>query len=550
MTMRRRDWIQLGAGAAAGVTFSPVPWKLLDDSAKWSQNWSWVPKVPRGERTVKQTRCVLCPGGCALEAQCVGGAPVYLKGSEGPLCSWGLGGHHLAFHPDRIRHPNQPLDSAVAKIAQAVTNGPCVVVDQRPGRAMSEIYQRFAAAIPDGHYVAVPPRDGTTLRAMERVARLPAGSLGIDFEQLATVVGIGTPLLDGWAAQNSVLARRRADPDFRIVQVEARQSVTATAADRWIPARPGAEARVAIAEGESLRASGPALLIADGDACGAFDDSEVEAIATANWEFARGAVTRRPALAWESNPGVSLQSIEDRSVRVLILGDATNGDVIPWGDIERKLAPGALIVSLSPYADPLARRAHIRIPGYAAYEAAQDLPTPPYAKTSSYEVAAALHPKPLGGLSPAEVLHRIVPALETDLDTVMKDRTAALQKAGTAITAPAQDGIAAREPGAVEAPALAVVSFGWRGNGAGLSSPLMSKLYQESGLRPGSLLARMHPDTAKAYGLRDRERAAIEVNGTMREKTVCTDPAVMPGVIEIADAIGVRCAPAMMRRIA
>jgi hypothetical protein len=549
MKIRRRDLIQLGAGAAAGVALSPMPWNLIDDTTKWSQNWSWLPKVPRGERTVKQTRCVLCTGGCAIEAQCVAGVPVYLKGSEGPLCSWGLGGHHLAFHPDRLRHPNVPLDSAVAKIEDAVGKGACLVVDQRPGRAMSEIYRRFAAALPDGHYVAIPSRDGATLRAMERMVGIPAGSLGIDFDQLKTLIGIGTPLLDGWAAQNSVLARRRADPDFRILQVEARQSVTATAADRWIPARPGTEVRVALAECERLRANGPVLLIADGDACAGFDDSELDAVAAANWKLARGALTRRNKLPWESDTGVPLESIEDRSVRILILGDASNGDVIAWTEIERKLASGALIVSLSPYADPLAHRAHIRIPAFAAYEAAQDVPTPPYARDSSYEIAAALHPKPLGGISPADVLRRILPDLDADLDKVIKDRTASLKKAGVAITAPVPDGIAAREPGVVEAPALAVVSFGWRGTAAGLSTPLITKLYQESGLRPGSLLARMHPETAKAYGLRDRERAGIEVNGTIREKTVCTDPAVMPGVIEIADAIGSRWAPAAMRRI-
>jgi hypothetical protein len=441
------------------------------------------------------------------------------------------------------------VDSAIAKIADGIGKGACVVIDQRPWSAMSEIYRRFAAAIPVGRYVAIPSRDGATLRAMERVAGIRVNSLGIDFEKLKTAIGIGTPLVDGWSAQNAVLARRNADPDFQIVQVEARQSATATAADRWIPARPGTEASVALAECERLRANGPALLVADGDACAGFDDSEVDAIAAANWELARDALRLRSKLAWESEPGVRLQSIQDRTVGVLILGDAANGDVIAWPEIERKLAPGALIATLSPYADSLARRAHIRIPGFAAYEAAADVPTPPYAKDSSYEVAAALHPKPLGGISPAEVLSRIVPDLDADLDAVIKDRIAASKKAGAAKTARMPNGIAAREPSAVEAPALAAVSFGWRGNGAGLSSPLITKLYQESGLRPGSLLARIHPVTANTHGLHDRERAAIEVNGTIREKNICIDPAVMPGVIEMADAIGCRWAPATMRRM-
>src|SRR3954466_6298586 len=90
MSVGRRELIQLGAGAGAGLLFTPVPWKLLDDTAKWSQNWSWIPKLPRGEVTAKQTRCGLCPGGCAVEARCVGGSPVYLKGRDAPLCTFGL----------------------------------------------------------------------------------------------------------------------------------------------------------------------------------------------------------------------------------------------------------------------------------------------------------------------------------------------------------------------------------------------------------------------------------------------------------------------------
>jgi hypothetical protein len=549
MRIRRRELIQLGAGAGAGIALSPVPWKLLDDTAKWSQNWSWLPKLPRGERKVKVTRCTLCPGGCGVEAPCAGEQPVYLKGTEGALCAWGLGGHHLAYHPDRLHGPNMALDAAVATIAEAAQKGRCVIVDQRPGRAMSEIYRRFAAALPDAHYVAMPSRDGATLRAMERLAGLPADSLGVDFDRLRMMVGAGTPLLDGWAAQARVAARRKADPEFRLIQIEARQSATASGADEWIPARPGTEASVALAMEERLVKSGPAMVIADGDACAGFDARELEAIAALNLKVAGAALTRRRRLPWAVERGPGLDSIEGRSVRVLILGDATNGEAISWADMERTLAPDALIVSFSPYADGLSRRARISIPAFAAYEAAEDVPAPPYAKDASYGIAAPLHAKPLGGISPAEVLGRVMPGLEGQLEEVRKDRAARSGKTGGSMT-PKLNEVAARGLSAVEAPDLAAVSFGWRGNGAGVSSPLITKLYQESGLRPGSLLARIHPDTAAAYGLRNRDRAAVEVNGTIREKTVCVDPAVLPRVVEIAEsAIGARWAPATLRRL-
>jgi hypothetical protein len=548
MKIRRRELVQLGAGAGAGIALSPVPWKLLDDTAKWSQNWSWLPKVPRGERKVKLTRCTLCPGGCGVQAHCIGEQPVYLKGTEGALCAWGLGGHHLAYHPLRLHGPNIALDAAVARMADAVRKGRCVIVDQRPGRAMSEIYRRFAAALPDGQYVAMPSRDGSTLRAMEQLAALPPNSLGVDFERLRTIVGVGTPLLDGWSAQARLAARRKVDARFRVIQIEARESATAIGADEWIPARPGAEVSAALAIGERLVS--PAMVIADGDACAGFETRELNAIAALNLKIAGQALTIGRKLPWAVERGSGLAAIEDRSVRVLILGDATNGEAVSWGDIARTLAPDTLIVSFSPYADSLSRRARISIPSFAAYEAEEDVPPAPYAKDANYAIAPPLHAKPLGGVSPADVLSRIVPGLRGQLEQVMNDRAAGLRESGGSMSAPRLNEVAARALGAVEAPALAAVSFGWRGNGAGVSSPLFTKLYQESGLRPGSLLARIHPDTAASHGLKNRDRAAVEVNGTIQEKNVCIDPAVMPGVIEIAESVfGARWAPATLRRI-
>ena len=54
MGLTRRDIFTLGFGAAAAIPFTPVPWKLLDESAKWSQNWSWIPRPPQGPRSVRE----------------------------------------------------------------------------------------------------------------------------------------------------------------------------------------------------------------------------------------------------------------------------------------------------------------------------------------------------------------------------------------------------------------------------------------------------------------------------------------------------------------
>ncbi|HWC00887.1 MAG TPA: hypothetical protein VG672_29475, partial [Bryobacteraceae bacterium] len=80
MKLGRRDLFKFAAGSAAGVVFTPVPWKLLEDSALWSQNWSWIPRPPRGEIRAKFTTCTLCAAACGVRVRTVIDQPVGLAG--------------------------------------------------------------------------------------------------------------------------------------------------------------------------------------------------------------------------------------------------------------------------------------------------------------------------------------------------------------------------------------------------------------------------------------------------------------------------------------
>jgi anaerobic selenocysteine-containing dehydrogenase len=77
--------------------------------------------------------------------------------------------------------------------------------------------------------------------------------------------------------------------------------------------------------------------------------------------------------------------------------------------------------------------------------------------------------------------------------------------------------------------------FGWRGAvGNGQVSPVMSKLYQESGLRNLANQAFINPDTGSANGLVDGAPALLKTPRGAVTAKMQFDPAVMPGVIHVA----------------
>ncbi|HVX66040.1 MAG TPA: molybdopterin dinucleotide binding domain-containing protein, partial [Bryobacteraceae bacterium] len=75
---------------------------------------------------------------------------------------------------------------------------------------------------------------------------------------------------------------------------------------------------------------------------------------------------------------------------------------------------------------------------------------------------------------------------------------------------------------------------GWSGAIAGAPSPLQTKLYQESGLRPPAGEAVVHPETARACGIEAGGAAVIESACGTAPVRVRVDQAALPGAIEVA----------------
>jgi len=85
-------------GGIVGTLFSPLPWKLMDDIAIWTQNWPWTPMPEGGQSYYAQSACSLCSGGCGISIRKVKDRAVKIEGqtdyplNKGGLCTLGLSG--------------------------------------------------------------------------------------------------------------------------------------------------------------------------------------------------------------------------------------------------------------------------------------------------------------------------------------------------------------------------------------------------------------------------------------------------------------------------
>jgi anaerobic selenocysteine-containing dehydrogenase len=296
---------------------------------------------------------------------------------------------------------------------------------------------------------------------------------------------------------------------------------------------------------------------------------------------------------------LSLRDVPDHSLRVLILDGSPEGGSLPWCDLETKLAKeGALVLSLSSYLAGHALQADYVLPGPAWMEGYEESGTPPGSSVPCFGISAPLTPAPPGSLDRAETIHRLaalsgisLPAASSE--ALLQERARAIHEAGVGEVFFPRDG-ERREVSAAGSPeglwkdlteggcwtgamgaegtpesfrllgespeAFDVVSSPGPGEAApraaetaafplvllpfcptGLAGseavPLLaSKLDRESGLKPATGCALVHPDTGRAAGLKDGGAAWMETSSLRLRVVARFDPSVKAGVVHLAVA--------------
>ncbi len=268
MKVDRRSFLSLILGGAAGTALSPMPWKLTDDLAIWSQNWPWIPFPAKGEISRVSSACTLCPGSCGISVKKVDQRVIKIEGLEGHpvndggLCPLGNSTAQLLYSPTRIRTPLKKVNGRWQKISwqDAITEIAAHLRQLRAGGAahtvgwvagsdrgtVPALFNRFLTVYGSPNFWRMP----SIWDSYELAIYLTQGTramAGFDLENADFVLSFGSGLIEGWGSPGYMFrakAKMRT-AGGRMDQIEPRLSKTAAKSDHWVAINPGTEGALA-----------------------------------------------------------------------------------------------------------------------------------------------------------------------------------------------------------------------------------------------------------------------------------------------------------------
>jgi anaerobic selenocysteine-containing dehydrogenase len=254
----RRDFLLYGGATVAGVTLGEFGRRQLARADEKASTWRPV----AAERWTNSV-CRACPAGCGVRVRLVNDVPVKLEGnplcpiSRGALCAKGQASIEAYFDPDRLIGPARragagrdtqwvPIawDAAIAMLAQRLRSasaqpGAILAVAAEEHGPLADAWTRFWRTA-GGSLSWTPAPTARRLRAgLAAVTGVDADPV-FDLEHATSVLSFGAPMVEDWLspvwAQRSYGRFRRGTPQARgrLVQIDARRSMTARKADEWL----------------------------------------------------------------------------------------------------------------------------------------------------------------------------------------------------------------------------------------------------------------------------------------------------------------------------
>ena len=263
MGFDRRKFLMLFlGGAGAGLTLSPVPWKLLDDVSIWTQNWSWIPRNEPGAISYVQTISKLCPSGTPLRVRLAGKRAVQTM----PVQNHPLGGGLTPIAAAEVQMLNSP-----ARVKFPLKKGPdggfvetswetikkdiieklreaghrVAVISGDENGSTTELLSAFATKLGSSQVFLMPSEGQSTTQALHAMGL--QGRLGYDIKNSDCIVAIGANILESFGPvvanrQGYFSAEKRAD----LTVASPIRTNTAAVADSWLNIAPGSEGAFAL----------------------------------------------------------------------------------------------------------------------------------------------------------------------------------------------------------------------------------------------------------------------------------------------------------------
>ena len=274
--MNRRTFLSFSAGASAGLMITPIPWKLTDDAAIWTQNWQWNAKLPDRAMYFSEMASKLDPAGTGVKVAVAGGNAVGVAGNEnhplgkGAFSSLAVAEVGLLNSPSRVRQPmlktadgHKAISWAEAEELLAAkldaNRGDVAMVSGDDTGSANEIFVALVQGL-EGNFYMMPGETQSAHKALGVMGL--EGRVGYDIESADYVLILGADALEssGTSVRNA-RAFSASHPTgkaatAKYVYAGPVMNNTAVVCDQWVQARPGAAATVALGLAHQLLAAG------------------------------------------------------------------------------------------------------------------------------------------------------------------------------------------------------------------------------------------------------------------------------------------------------
>ncbi len=252
MAFDRRSFLKFIAGGAIGTLITPFPWKIADDISIWTQNWPWIPQVPRG--SISEKTSIVKSGGpeYGIKVKMVNNAPILTSGnpdhwlSEGGLDPIGASYVTLLYSPSRIKGPlKRKKDGTFVPISwkegwncliekiKGVKGEEVAVISGDESGSSSEVFGMFLKKLGSDNLYYMPSERIVYTRVWIKLLN-GQGQIGFDLENCDLILALGADILGSWGCvvKNLKVFSRK---NLKIIYVGPYKNQTAILANKWIP---------------------------------------------------------------------------------------------------------------------------------------------------------------------------------------------------------------------------------------------------------------------------------------------------------------------------